>query len=222
MIVQNDPPKARILVVDDDRDAADTTAILLEMDGYEARTAADGVEAVERISSYCPDIVLLDLAIPRLNGYGVARTVRERALPQQPILVAVTGYADKATRLKCAEADFDLHVSKLFDFSLFGELSLLLRESAQLRERFAEPKAVQCARFRALMRMQIQMANTFLEVAATTCDPAWRKRCLGKAQVAAGQVERWLRQMPSEEHDQLYSFLGEFQHRYHSVISTLL
>ena len=221
MIFQHDRAKARILVVDDDRDTVDTTAMLLEMDGYDARTAADGVEAIERISIYCPDIVLLDLAIPRLNGYAVARTVRERPLPQQPVLVAVSGYADKATRIKCAEADFDLHLSKPIDFSVFGKLSLLLRERGQLRERLVELKAVQSAALWEFMRLEIEMANTFLEVAATTSDPETRQRCLGRAQVAAGLVERWLRQVLSEEHGQLHRSLAEFRDRYERLVSAL-
>src|SRR4051812_20048926 len=103
MIIGNhEPPKTRVLIVDDDPDTVASAELLFQWEGYETRTASNGIEAVARTILYCPDIVLLDIAIPPPDGYTVARTIRERPLSPQPVLIAVTGYADKTTKLKCA------------------------------------------------------------------------------------------------------------------------
>ena len=97
IIGNHEPPKTQVLVVDDNPDTVESTALLFQSERYETRTASNGVEAVERTMIYCPDIVLLDIANPRLDGYAVARTIRKRPLSPQPVLFAVTGYADKTS-----------------------------------------------------------------------------------------------------------------------------
>jgi len=95
IIGSHEPPKTRVLVVDDNPDTVESTAMLFQSARYETRTASNGVEAVERTMIYRPDIVLLDIALPRQDGYAVARTIRKQPLSPQPVLIAVTGYADK-------------------------------------------------------------------------------------------------------------------------------
>ena len=83
----------RVLVVDDYPDTVESTALLLKLGGHEIETAKDGVQAIERAASFRPDLVLLDLGLPALDGLAVARRIQDLALPPKPYLVAVSGYA---------------------------------------------------------------------------------------------------------------------------------
>jgi CheY-like chemotaxis protein len=86
------PTPLRILIVDDNRDAADMLAMFLQLGGHETHTADDGVEAIEATMRLQPDLVLLDIGLPRLNGYEAARTIREQHKQGGcPVLVALSG-----------------------------------------------------------------------------------------------------------------------------------
>ena len=100
----------RVLIVDDERDLAETLAELLETEGHEALAVYDGASALDAVRSFVPDIVLLDLGLPDLDGYEVARRLRDEHGDKKPKLVAVTGYRRDAARL--AEAGFDQHLLK--------------------------------------------------------------------------------------------------------------
>jgi signal transduction histidine kinase/ActR/RegA family two-component response regulator len=102
----------RILVVDDNRDATDALTILLKTQGHLVRTAYDGIEAVEAAKAHRPEVVLLDLGLPRLNGYEVARAIRALPWGQQAELIAVTGYGQAEDRRLAAQAGFDRHLVK--------------------------------------------------------------------------------------------------------------
>ncbi len=104
--------RRRILVVDDNRDAAASLAMLLRMEGNDTRTAHDGLEALESAEEFRPDIVLLDLGMPRLNGYDAARRIREQTWGGRMILVAVTGWGESDDRVRSREAGFDHHLVK--------------------------------------------------------------------------------------------------------------
>ena len=83
----------RILIVDDNRDAADMLAMLLQFNGHETHLAYDGVEAVEATTTLRPDVILLDIGLPRMSGYEAARKIREQQEePGRPLLVALTGW----------------------------------------------------------------------------------------------------------------------------------
>jgi signal transduction histidine kinase/ActR/RegA family two-component response regulator len=106
----------RILIVDDNRDAADMLAMLLQLSGHETHTAHDGVEAVEATSRLQPDLVLLDIGLPRLNGYEAARRIREQHKQRGcPVLVALTGWGQDEDRRRSEEAGFDAHLVKPMD-----------------------------------------------------------------------------------------------------------
>jgi CheY-like chemotaxis protein/two-component sensor histidine kinase len=107
---QSRPQRHRILVVDDNRDAADMLATLLEHAGHEVATAYDGFEALERASAFRPELVILDIGMPRLNGYDTARRMRER--DRDVRLVALTGWGEDADRRRSTEAGFDAHLVK--------------------------------------------------------------------------------------------------------------
>lgn len=115
--------RPKILVVDDYRDAADMTAELFRMDGaYEVKTAYDGKEAVELAHSFCPDVVVLDLNMPVMNGYQVARLLRDEQDPTtRLLLVALTGRNQPEDIERVAAAGFDHHFLKpLTDLDLFA------------------------------------------------------------------------------------------------------
>ena len=105
----------RILVVDDNEDSANSLATFLRLLGNETHTAFDGVEALEKAAALQPDVVLLDIGMPRLNGYEVARQIRAQPWGAQVVLVAVTGWGQDEDRLKAREAGFDCHMVKPID-----------------------------------------------------------------------------------------------------------
>jgi PAS domain S-box-containing protein len=105
----------RILVADDSPDAAGTMARLLQLLGHEVRTAADGQEAVEAADAFRPDVALLDIGMPRLNGYDAARRIRELPGGAEVTLVALTGWGSADDRRRSREAGFDAHLTKPVD-----------------------------------------------------------------------------------------------------------
>ena len=106
----------RILVVDDNHDSADTLSMLLQLTGNQTQVAFDGVEAVEAATSFRPDVILMDLGMPRLNGYEAARKIREQPWGKCMVLVALTGWGQDEDRKKTAEAGFDGHLVKPVEF----------------------------------------------------------------------------------------------------------
>ncbi|MGX9729373.1 Aerobic respiration control sensor protein ArcB [Janthinobacterium lividum] len=112
----------RILVVDDNCDAADTLAELLEMYGHTVRTAYTGTQATERTLEFKPDIVFLDIGLPDMSGYDVAVKMRQLPIPQQFLLVALTGYGQEHDRQAALASGFNEHFAKPVDF---GKLAML-------------------------------------------------------------------------------------------------
>jgi CheY-like chemotaxis protein/two-component sensor histidine kinase len=112
---EGDDPRLRILVVDDNPDTSDSLARLLTIWGHTVRTAGDGVTALDLSASFSPDVILLDLGLPRLSGLEVARRLREAHIDPPSTLVAMTGFAQQQDRLRTAEAGFDHHLVKPVD-----------------------------------------------------------------------------------------------------------
>jgi len=105
----------RILVVDDNADAADSLGMLLQVRGDDVRVAYDGLEALEIAREFGPDIVLLDIGMPRLSGYDVARRLRE-ARGAAVTIVAITGWGQEEDRQRARDCGFDHHFTKPVDF----------------------------------------------------------------------------------------------------------
>src|SRR4051794_22000498 len=105
---------ARILVVDDDRDTAETLACLLRLFGHDVRIALDGYQAMEIARRVRPRYVLLDLGLPGLDGYQVASRLRQE-LPETIGLIAITGYGCEEDRRRALAAGFDHHFVKPLD-----------------------------------------------------------------------------------------------------------
>lgn len=114
----------RILVVDDNLDSAESLALLLGLQGHEVRTAADGLEALEAARSFRPEIVFLDIGLPRMDGYEVARRMRAEPGLAGATLIAMTGYGREEDVRRALETGFDRHLVKPLDFA---ELETLLR-----------------------------------------------------------------------------------------------
>jgi PAS domain S-box-containing protein len=109
------PTGRRILVVDDNADAARLLADALELVGYETRVAFDGPEALEAVAEFHPDAALLDLGLPLMDGYELAGQIAATAAGPRPLLIAVTGYGQVSDREKSLAAGFDAHVVKPVD-----------------------------------------------------------------------------------------------------------
>jgi CheY-like chemotaxis protein len=114
------PPKpagdrVRILVVEDNRDTADSLKMLLEMLGHEVRVAYSGPDGVARATEWQPDVVLSDIGLPGLDGYGVAAALRQNPATAGLRLVALSGYTSDEDKRRCREAGFDEHLSKPAD-----------------------------------------------------------------------------------------------------------
>ena len=107
----------RILVVDDNEDSADSLAKLLELMGHAIATAHDGVEAVDAAESFRPEVILLDIGLPKLDGYGVARRIREQPWGKDMLLIAATGWGQQEDRRRSKEAGFDHHLVKPVDLA---------------------------------------------------------------------------------------------------------
>jgi CheY-like chemotaxis protein len=104
--------RSRVLIVDDNRDSADTLAALLEAWGHEVRTLYDGPSAITAAAEFQPRVVLLDIGLPKMNGYEVAAQLRKTAKGRSLILVAFTGYGQDEDRRRVREAGFDYHLVK--------------------------------------------------------------------------------------------------------------
>ena len=115
------PAERRVLVVDDNEDAADSLATLLGVMQYQVRVAYDGPEAIEAADEFEPAVALLDIGLPKLSGYDIARHIR-RTRGDNVLLVAITGWGQDEDRRKAREAGFDHHFTKPADFEVLVEL----------------------------------------------------------------------------------------------------
>jgi signal transduction histidine kinase/CheY-like chemotaxis protein len=117
------PPSAhRLLVVDDNRDVADGLAEVLRLLGHEVRVANDGPSALTVEEAFHPDLVLLDIGLPGMDGYEVARRLRKKSEAHRPLLVAVTGWGQDEDRHRSFEAGFDVHLVKPLDVPVLEKL----------------------------------------------------------------------------------------------------
>jgi len=112
----------RILVVDDNRDSAGTLRMMCELSGHQVHTAYDGLDAVEAAAKFQPDVILLDIGLPGLNGYEAARRIRCQPRDKDLMMVALTGWGQKEDRDRSKEAGFDAHLVKPVDFDALKKL----------------------------------------------------------------------------------------------------
>ena len=122
--------RCKVLIVDDNRDSADVLALVLESDGYDVTTAYSGTEALKLASQGHPDAAILDIGMPDLTGYEVARRLRQEVWGRDVFLVAMTGWGQAEDKERASKAGFDRHFTKPLDP---GELQRLLGEFVQRR-----------------------------------------------------------------------------------------
>jgi CheY-like chemotaxis protein len=106
----------KVLIADDSKDNAASLAILLEMNGYEIRTAHDGLEAVKIASQFLPDAVLLDIGMPEMDGYDAARQIRNEPWGKKMLVIAQSGWTQERDHHRSKEAGFDAHLGKPLNF----------------------------------------------------------------------------------------------------------
>ncbi len=111
------PRGRRVLVVDDNADSAEMLVALFSMWGHDVRTAYDGAAALEVVAEFSPDAIFLDIGLPGLDGYEVARRIRATEAGKGARIIALSGYAADEDRRKSREAGFDLHLAKPADFN---------------------------------------------------------------------------------------------------------
>lgn len=118
-------PKHRILAADDNRDGAASLATLLALMGHDARTAHDGIEGVELAEAFRPDLIVLDIGLPKLSGLDACRRIREKAWAKDVVIVAATGWGQDEDRRRSKEAGCDRHLVEPVDAA---ELNRLLAD----------------------------------------------------------------------------------------------
>jgi two-component system, chemotaxis family, CheB/CheR fusion protein len=106
----------RVLVVDDYRDSTESLAMILRLAGHQVEVADDGASGLEAAKANWPDVVLLDIGLPIMDGFEVARCIQLMAAARRmPLLIAVTGYGDERLKLRCHAEGFDRHLLKPID-----------------------------------------------------------------------------------------------------------
>jgi CheY-like chemotaxis protein len=111
-----------ILVADDNRDAGETLAMLLRLDGHEVHVATNGLEAIDMYTRVHPDVAILDIGMPGLSGHEVARRIRAGDSEHRVKLIAVTGWGQKADKDRAAASGFDHHFTKPVEPSALSAL----------------------------------------------------------------------------------------------------
>jgi two-component system CheB/CheR fusion protein len=112
-VVAGAPPgPRRVLVIEDNADGAESLRIALEMEGHEVEMVHDGQAGLDRVREFAPDVVLCDIGLPGMDGYEVAKAIREAPAGPRPLLVALTGYARAEDQQRAEEAGFDAHLAK--------------------------------------------------------------------------------------------------------------
>lgn len=121
------PQPFRILVVDDNQDSAMSLAMILSIMGHETRTANDGESALTTAESFLPEVVLLDIGLPKLNGYEVAQRIRENTWGRSMFLIAVTGWGQEEDRQRSSEVGLNVHMVKPVEPAVLERLLTELR-----------------------------------------------------------------------------------------------
>lgn len=122
----------RILVVDDNRDSADSLSVVLRLTGHDVQVAYDGQSGIEAAETFRPEVLLLDIGMPQLNGYEVAERIRATSWGARIILVALTGWGQASDRERSTEAGFNVHLVKPVDFAVLTKLLSAVKDPAAI------------------------------------------------------------------------------------------
>jgi CheY-like chemotaxis protein len=124
----SNPAHQRVLIVDDNRDAAESLAMILSLSGTTVEVALSGAQALEKVRSFAPDIVLMDIGMPGMDGYEVARRLRADVATRDLVLVALTGWGQAEDRERAIKVGFDEHLTKPVDPEALSLVLSLRRE----------------------------------------------------------------------------------------------
>lgn len=113
------PRRRRVLVVDDSPDSLESTSLLLSMMGHIVETAIDGVQAVHRAETFRPEVILMDVGLPKLDGYGATRRIRSEPWGREMTIIAVTGWGQENDRARSKTAGCDAHLIKPIEIAEF-------------------------------------------------------------------------------------------------------
>jgi CheY-like chemotaxis protein len=122
-------PPRRVLIVDDNEDSANSLAMILKLGGHETASVYTAVDALQHAATFKPDVVLLDIGLPGMDGYEVAQKMRELPGLRDIRLVAVTGYGRSDDRMRAREAGFDDHLTKPVEFAVLERTLAGIRAS---------------------------------------------------------------------------------------------
>ena len=139
-------PNRRMLLVDDNQDALMSLASLLSLDGHDIRTATDGFQALESGLSFLPEVAVLDIGMPGMDGYELARRIRAQPWGKHMVLVALTGWGQEGDRRRSREAGFDSHWVKPLDIELFTRYLGCFADPAKLRAERSQPASPPASR----------------------------------------------------------------------------
>lgn len=191
-----EPRPLRVLVVDDDSDTVDSTAQVLQLIGHQVETALNGAQAVASVLTFRPDVAMLDLAMPTMDGFQTARQIQSLVIPRQPVLIAVSGYGDIRTKRQAAEAGFDLHLLKPIETSVLEELRVVLDETEGLANRVVEQQQKLHEATLLLARSYIQMGHSLLHVAKITRIASNREQSVSKVRRICDRLMSWVERFP--------------------------
>jgi CheY-like chemotaxis protein len=170
----------RILVVDDYPDTCESTAAFLKLRGHVAHTALTGQEAIRQISEFTPDLVLLDIGMPDMDGIEVAQTIRETKGIKQPVIAAMSGFTSLVHKRRCASIGFDYYLVKPVD--PFSIDQLLWFEKNPTHEKLVALKQRQIEINHQFARSQMEYAGIMLDMVSAIRNDAIKKRCVENAQ----------------------------------------
>ena len=121
--------RLRILVADDNVDSAESLAMLLTLEGNKTQTAHDGLQALDGAAAFRPDVILLDIGMPKLNGYEVCRLIRQQAWSKNMVVIALTGWGQEEDKRRSQEAGVDFHLVKPVDYAALKKLLARVTET---------------------------------------------------------------------------------------------
>jgi CheY-like chemotaxis protein len=192
MYVRPQEDRPRVLIVDNDADTVEVTALLFEQRGAVVDAAYDGRMAIEHARAASPDLIMVDLALPHVDGFGVVQALRNPPLPTEPTIVAVSWVARDADKARCAEAGFDLHLTKPVNFDVLEQLLDSRRGSYALLDRFHQLSGAHAVACRDLIFARSDMAGMLIQTARTTTVPDTAARCLANAHKAHDAIATML------------------------------
>ena len=122
MELRNPINRRRILIVDDNIDILMSMEMLLDLMGYIVATASNGLEAIDTARTFPPDLILMDIGMPQLNGYAVAKEIRKQSWGEKIFIVALTGLGHEQDKQDAKEAGFDFHITKPIKIDMLKRL----------------------------------------------------------------------------------------------------